>query len=447
MIRIILALLLVASAASARSIITNGNQSTLPPAFYVAPGGSDLAAGTLAAPFATITKAQTAMRGGSVKLTFIRAGNYAPAAISCSGGSDNCAINLTSSDVGETFSYYPPDGYNSASFTGGSTAQGNGLFILFHGSGSTNVTINGLTLHNFQYAGVSENGGTGMVVENNIIFNGFYVPGSASSPGGFTCYSCSGTTLSHNAVHDIAGFGLNITEAGGVISNDTITGNVLYNICTGLQDCGALYLQDLNMTSTNLSVTNNYVRDGNTNAGQSSSLGEALYLDDCAANVTATGNIFTGNNGSNTVFYHGGNNNHVNGNLIDLSTLGAPAAVWETSSGGACSNVMSGNQFEHNIIISGGGGGGYQQSGSPVNAPTITGNGYFAYAGSAVSTGGSYSDANPTTENPSLNGYGYTITPGSVIFNSPVSFPGLPSAWGPPGYSIPQTGTPPSSPH
>ncbi|MGB6026025.1 MAG: hypothetical protein WBG40_12585, partial [Candidatus Sulfotelmatobacter sp.] len=49
--------------------------------FYVAPNGNDNNPGTLAQPFATLGKAQSAMRASSsIKTTYIRAGLYKPLA-------------------------------------------------------------------------------------------------------------------------------------------------------------------------------------------------------------------------------------------------------------------------------------------------------------------------------------------------------------------------------
>src|SRR5271154_6938948 len=67
-------------------------------AFYVSTTGNDSHAGTLAAPFATLAKCQTAMQASSgAKLTcYIRGGTYTPGTIS--GGYGNLMIDLTSSD-------------------------------------------------------------------------------------------------------------------------------------------------------------------------------------------------------------------------------------------------------------------------------------------------------------------------------------------------------------
>jgi hypothetical protein len=418
------------------------------PAFYVSTKGNDSNPGTLASPFATLAKAQMAMQASStIKTTYIRAGSYTLPTLDCGGSS--CGLNLTGADDGETWSYYPPDGVDSADFTGGSTSSGTGLVTAFS-VGAQNVTINGLSIHDFQYAGIGSGGGTGnLTVENNVLFNGYTASGS-SNPGGISCYGCSNMTISHNVIHDMAQFGISISNVNGEISNLLVTGNVFYNTCTAIADCGALYVQDVTATATNIRWTNNYIHDGNTFATLGSGYGSALYADDCTSNVTASGNVLTGRNGSNTSMIHGGSNNQQIGNLTDLGSFAQHVAVFQTSGVSGCSSAtMSGNEYENSIIIGGGGGGGYSLlSGSPKNTPTIKDNDYYSYGSTAISSGsGAYSDSDPVNQNPQISGWTYDIASSSPVFGSPVSFTALVGGWGPPGYVLPETGSAPSSPH
>jgi hypothetical protein len=416
-------------------------------AFYVSTTGSDEDAspGTKAAPFATLGRAQLAMQGSStIKTTYIRAGSYTLPTLDCGGGS-SCGLNLTGTDDGETWSYYPPDGVDTADFTGGSTDAGTGLITAISVA-AKNVTIDGLSIHNFLYAGIGSAGGTSaLTVENCLIYNGFYWDGD-QDPGGISCYGCDSTTISHNVVHDIAQFGIFMDNVNGDISNLLVTGNVIYNTCNGIASCGALVVDDSTSSATNIQLTNNYIHDGNVLASVGSGFGSALIAADCASNVTATGNVFSGRSGANTVLVHGGSNVHLFGNLTDLSTFQASIAAFQTSTG--C-DTMSGNEYEHNIIIGEGGGGGYPLlSGSPMNTPTITDNAYFSYDGGAtIGTGKApYEDSDPVTENPQISGWTYDIACGSPVFKSPVDFTALVGGWGPPGYVLLTTGTPPSCP-
>jgi hypothetical protein len=110
---------------------------------------------------------------------------------------------------------------------------------------------------------------------------------------------------------------------------------------------------------------------------------------------------------------------------------------------------MSGNEYENNVVIGSGGGGGFALlSGSPKNTPTIENNDYYAYGGAAISSGtGAYADTAPATVDPQASGWTYDIASNSPVLGAPVSFPALVGGWGPPGYMIPETGSPPSCPH
>jgi hypothetical protein len=416
--------------------------NTLAPAFYVATTGSDSNAGTVGAPFATLGKCQTAMQGSGTKKTcYIRAGSYAPAGLSACNSRGNCAIGLTGSDNGETWSYYPPDGVDSADITGGSTASGNGLWAIFFTGGATNVTITGLSLHNFDFAAVQSGGGANLTVTNNLMFNGFGIVGDVSLSGAqnaasVQCYSCANLTVSNNVVHDIASFG--ISNSNGGTTGTVFSGNVLYNICTQIRDCGALYSQDLPQTATNQSMTNNYVLDGCTFSGcapGTGGWGSAVYLDDCASNWTISGNVFTGNNGSNNLMIHGGHNNVWSDNLIDVAATGNEVIRFQSSS---CATV-TGNAFQNNLIISNGAGGGYNSTGGTV---TVQNDAYWNYGSGSLSSSG---DSSPLVENPLMACGTYTVGAGSSVLNAPVSFIALPTSWGPPGFTIPTTGTPRST--
>jgi Right handed beta helix region len=433
------------------------------PAFYVATNGSDSNPGTLAAPFATLTKCQSAMRNSStVKTCYLRAGTYQPASIaSCWwGANQSCGISLTSSDNGETWATYPPDGCDNAIINGQSTADGNGLYVIFSGNGATNVTWNCLTMKRFQFASISvvvnygnSPGPAGMVVTQNIIMNGTEAVGAggASNQAGIQCFNCTGMVISHNAIHDIAGFGLSVSTGitGATINNLSVTGNNIYDTCTATADCGAIYTEDrFSALSTGVTITNNFIRDGNTYAGLGSNAGQGIYLDECSSNMTISGNVVTGRNGSNTLMNNGGANNTWSGNIVDLTGYAQNIAAYQTISGAgdACdSGPQTGNKYVNNVIIGAGGGGGYfGYLPVPYAQPIIGGSGqandYYNHAGSAISSSGIYTvtanDALPQRVAPQISGC-YVIAGGSPVLSSPINLPPLVGGWGPPGWVIP----------
>jgi hypothetical protein len=116
---------------------------------------------------------------------------------------------------------------------------------------------------------------------------------------------------------------------------------------------------------------------------------------------------------------------------------------------------MSGNSWTNNIVlaaISGSAvGGGYNCNIDPCQM-TIGPDAYFNYGGSSAASSGSLgSDSYPVYENPNFtSAWTYTLPSNSPVYGSLVSFrmqpPNWGSAgfWGPAGFVIPQTGTPPS---
>jgi hypothetical protein len=118
------------------TIVDSGTGSTLAPAFYVSATGNDSNAGTLASPFLTFGKCQTAMQASVTQKTcYIRAGSY----------SFSAGLTLGYTDAGETWSNYPPDNIQTAHLTETSAFA----FFTF-GAGADNITITGLDATGFQ---------------------------------------------------------------------------------------------------------------------------------------------------------------------------------------------------------------------------------------------------------------------------------------------------------
>lgn len=430
------------------------------PAFYVSPSGDDANPGTVAQPFLTLPKAQAAMRASaSIKTTFLRAGTYtvtaSTAASNCTGGGST-AIDLGGPDDGETWSYYPPDGYGSAIIDGASTSASTGLACAFAASGASNLTFTGLQIQRFQYSGIYASSSPNLSVKDNTIHD---LTVAVYNVGGVAIFSSSGATVANNYIHDVAYVGVGVWGAG--ISNATVSGNVVLSSCSAAAqpggndmdggDCGAIYLWDgQTHASTNLVVTGNYVRDVNVSSNGAGDYtgccATGIYLDDGMSNVTVSGNVVTGTK-SQCFVIHGGNDDTFKDNLCDLDNSMYQRVM--TYQWDALMLPMSGNVIEDNIIVAGStsGGTGYADDGTPT-PPTIKNNAYYNYVGTkVVSTGGNGSDSNPTYENPGISCWDPSVAASSPVYAAPVSFVKLPGGWGPPGFVLPKTGTPPSWPH
>jgi hypothetical protein len=452
------------------------------PAYYVSASGSDFNRGAADAPFASLIKAQAAMQSSDTKTTYIRAGTYSGA-----------SLTLSAADSGETWSYYPPDGYDSAILDGGASSSstgGNPITIL----GGSNITINGLLIQNFKSWGIGIHGGAPSAadgypqsvatansdtVTNNIITNGYTTANNGWAGGGLWAQGqVSNLTVANNVFTNQYGSGIRVGANGaGGSPNDNISGlriknNVLLVTDQYPGDNGAIYVQDQNFVATKMSITNNFIRDYQTDPAiknaNPNTRDVAIYLDRGASNVTVTGNIIantanavvgsTSVSSTQAFFLGSGHNDTITSNIIDLGNDGYILdLVYEHYY--ATDSAMAGNTFSGNILIGnwsgaqagyalGLGPSGYARGspGGKYYAPTITHNMYFNYGnGSFRTNGNGFGDASPVTDqDPLISGWTYSLAPDSPAFRTPVNFPAIVGGWGPPGYVIPQSGTAPS---
>jgi parallel beta helix pectate lyase-like protein len=449
---------------------------TLAPGFYVATNGNDSNPGTLSLPFATLGKAQQAMRASSsVKTTYIRAGTYKPAPVTASclnGKGSGASVELTRADKGETWSVYPPDGYNSAILDGQSTVGnsggtgGNGTGCGFSGNTLSNITIVGLQFENYLYSAFWVDNGSNLTFTSNVVHD---LTAAAWDTGAVAMACAPGTFVKNNYMYNLAYTGTELLAGSlcpGGISNDVVSGNIIENSCTWPAvpgfgsdqnggDCGAIYFHDKLRSSTNVKVVNNYVRDVNISSNGAGDSGNCcaigVYLDDGTGNVTVKGNIIAGIM-SSCLEMSDPENNVITGNICDLAAAPLSRSIVIYTWGQRTFNTMTGNVFANNIVISAstGSGAGFAGGTQTANPMIISNNAYYNYGGSSIKTTGNVaagSDTHPVYENPQLSGWNYHIATGSPVFNSPVLFPGISGGWGPPGFLVPPNGTPPSSPH
>lgn len=164
---VIAAMLALTAPAWGRTASSNRPASgpAIAPAFYVAAsGGSDSNAGTLAAPFATLGKAQAAMiASGTIKTAYLRTGTYLI----------GTQLSLTSSDNEETWSTYPLDTAKSAILRRNYNATGDDWLDI---DTASNITFTNLTIDGGTAPGANTNAlryvnSNGVHITNNHFTN------------------------------------------------------------------------------------------------------------------------------------------------------------------------------------------------------------------------------------------------------------------------------------
>jgi len=412
-------------------------------AFYVSPNGNDSNPGTLAAPFATLQHAQQAMENSSIKTTYVEGGTY----------NMSSTLTLTSADDGETWSYYQPNGVNTAVLDGGGGLNP----VISIGGGTSNITIDGIKIQNFGqagiYVGAQGAAASGITVENCDIGDGGI---SGNTTAAVIFENVTNSTIANNYVHDMQGMGIDLYAyySGESVNGDVVENNVVLNTVEGLSDGGAIYV-DMYGTGTSggsVAIKNNFVSNY---SGPGQNDGHGIYLDDDASNVTVTGNIIgpaaagAGGNCQSAYTVHNGSNDVFSGNIVDLGSDGNTfAAIWFQDGGSG----MSGNTFTGNIVVSSYTGnlstsyngvtGDMYYENTSASDYTIENNIYYNSAGGQLNANGpNASDSNAIFENPDLSGSLYTLSSTSPVFSSAANFSPIVGGWGPPGFTIPSSAT------
>ena len=357
------------------------------PGFYVAKNGNDSWSGKLAAPnadgtdgpFASLQKAQSAMRSSDIDTTYVRGGDYHP----------NNPIWLDGQDSGVTFTGY---GNEKAVIHGSAQAS-----VSFGLGGAKNVTIEGLTFTDGVASGhyVYADNAAGLTFANNTVTGGGYgitVQNSANSKvignqfdrtgaeAVFVKAGSNATVVSDNLIRNPnaadrgdAGIWVNgssdvkITHnqienspekaiAVGSVQTDgsdatyraTIAFNKVVNANLESNDGGGIYLINRQQDLTDHTVVNNDV-SGTTATNPSGDVASwGIYLDDWTSGATVKGNVVHDNIGG--VFLHGGWNNTVTENVIAGNSGAQIGLQQDVAWGGWKGKVMSGNDISGNVI-------------------------------------------------------------------------------------------------
>jgi len=431
-----------------------GTSSPSPSVYHVATSGSDGGDGSADHPFATLQHAADAMAASGVTTTLVSGGTYAT------------GLKLTAANAGETLK--AADGQAATLQLGAAGVEVNGAdhvtlagFTLAGSSGpavdvdgGSSVTVAGNTftgdsegvllqngtshdtVTDNSFAGstegiVAQNGASDNAITDNLIKDSSLagieikdgsnretvdsnmiegVSGTAHDTygGGIYLHGSSNDAITHNQVQDTAGAGINLSDfstSGTLTQNldDTIQSNKVLNADLTSSDSGAIYILGRSDAAIGTLVRMNFI-DGTGPASQHS---VGIYLDDNTNDVSVEANIVR-NVGSDAVQIHGGSNDHVTGNVLDLGT-GHPSAVLFQAPPGDQPNPspLQGNSVTGNIILTESAAPGSFYVSLDGGTPTIANNDYWGPAGIGLnpSPDVSRSAVDPAFVSPSAGDY------------------------------------------
>src|SRR4029077_7760677 len=235
----------------------NVYRATTPMVYYVAPGGSDSAAGTVGGPCGTLQHAADMVHAGDT--VFVQPGSYAGFSLTTSG---TAAAPITFQSIGAVISSPV-------------AATGDGIDLV----GASYVTIQDFELGSMPAAGICIMNAAGDVVRGNYIrrsgTSAIYLHGTTQVAGSGIV---SGALIEGNILYS------NVGTTGGTITGDGVQNSVIRNndIYGNYNPFGILlYRADASGPSTGDVVANNTVTRANANTWllglQNGSTGAAIF--------------------------------------------------------------------------------------------------------------------------------------------------------------------------
>jgi parallel beta-helix repeat protein len=189
--------------------------------------------------------------------------------------------------------------------------------------------------------------------DNNTIADNV-VDGAAAPEtqgGGIFLHGVSGNWITHNLVQNTNGFGIGIAnwDAATINLTNVVDYNAIRNTATTATDSGAIYVLGRSGVSTRTLITGNVI--DKVGSPQHHSVG--IYLDDSTGGTLVSGNVVR-NPGSDAIQIHGGSDNVIENNLLDLGAERPAAALFQAAPQDTSpNNAQTGNSFTGNVIITG----------------------------------------------------------------------------------------------
>lgn len=311
---------------------------------------------------------------------------------------------------------------------------------LDHASGNRLV---GNTIRNAARTGIElQDASDDNVVAGNWI-NGAGAP--ETHGGGIFLHGVRRNRVAANLIENTAGMGIGISnwDAATVNVGNTVIGNIIRRTDLTALDSGAIYLLGRSQVDTRTVITSNWV-DGVGSPdpdGQRHNVG--IYLDDSTSGAVVVGNVVR-NAGSDAVQIHGGSDNLVANNILDLGPGNPSAVLFQAAPADTGpTNAQIGNKVVRNIILS--------TSPAPKvyvwiegGQPVIEDNLYCGALGAAMAGSAPVADSSPVLAGPGCGGspqdgemlsvYALAREPAAALIGfHPVGLPRIPAAARPAG--------------
>lgn len=206
------------------------------------------------------------------------------------------------------------------------------------------ITIQGLRVTNFKGNGILVADADGVQIINNDIR---HISSNAWTQAAvLVMQQADDVTVAGNTIQDTGYVGIGyFASKDGSLRHIRIVGNSLTQTCRLIADCGAIYISGRAPSSRGAVITNNRIDD----FGPINKETKAIYLDDGLSGADVSDNHITGL-GTYAIHVHGGSNNTIADNIIDLPR-GQPVLFhqWIESKD---AQPMVNNMLRNNIIIS-----------------------------------------------------------------------------------------------
>lgn len=289
----------------------------LPSTYFVAPSGSDTAAGSSAAPWKTLQKAANAVAAGDQVV--VRAGTYAGFNLTTDG---TAAARITfSADAGVTINAPNPSGPHAGK---------DGINV----EGADYVTIEGFNISGMSRAGIRVVTNTDAVVRNNTC--------DSNGTWGILTGFAQNVVIENNVTSRSG------TQHGIYVSNSADNPVVRGNVVFGNYGCGIHMNSDASQGGDG--VITGALIEGNTIYDNGRGGGSAINMDGVSGSVVRN-NLIYGNHSTGIALYqidgtHGARDNVIVNNTVRVASDGRWALL--------IANASTGNRVFNNILLNDG---------------------------------------------------------------------------------------------